>query len=131
MNHEIDPEPVEALVEEIESVIDGELDPDSVSRSDQVESAGTSSDLSNHEGLAIPKLFSDVSVRLSVELGRTRMPLSELMQLKPGSIVDLDRNVSDPVEILAHGVCLARGELVVTDDQFAIRILELCQTAKK
>lgn len=69
--------------------------------------------------------FYDVSVTVSVELGRVQLPLGRLLQLGEGAVVELDREVTDPVDLLAQGVRLGRGEVVVVNDQYAVRITEL------
>jgi flagellar motor switch protein FliN len=67
----------------------------------------------------------DVSVCVSAELGRTTMTIAELLKLEVGSVVGLDRAISEPVDLLVQGVLFARGEVVVIDDSFAIRIREI------
>lgn len=69
--------------------------------------------------------FYDVNVSITVELGRTSMRLSDLMRLGVGSVVELGRLVDQPVDILAQGVRLGRGDVVTVDDQYAVRITEL------
>ncbi len=69
--------------------------------------------------------FQDVQVGVTAELGRTQVPIRKLLQLGAGSVIQLDRNISSPVEIFAHGVPLACGEVVVVNDCFAIRISEI------
>jgi flagellar motor switch protein FliN len=70
----------------------------------------------------------DVTVTLTAELGRTTLTLGDVLRLGSGSVVPLDRLISEPVEISARGVLLARGEVVVVDDRFAVRIKEIIQT---
>ncbi|CAK9027113.1 Flagellar biosynthetic protein FliP [Durusdinium trenchii] len=70
----------------------------------------------------------DVSVTLTVELGRVRMPIGELLQLGRGSVIEFDRNVNEPVDILAQGVRVARGDVVVVDDRYAVRITKIEST---
>jgi flagellar motor switch protein FliN len=72
-----------------------------------------------------------VSVAVSVELGRLTLSLGEILKLGVGSVVPLDRAVSEPVDLLVQGVRLARGEVVVVDDRFAVRIKELAEPKKK
>lgn len=67
----------------------------------------------------------DVSVSVSAELGRAAMTIADLLKLEIGAVVGLDRSVSDPVDLFVQGVLFARGEVVVIDDQFAIRIREI------
>lgn len=66
--------------------------------------------------------FFDVTVNVSVELGRATLSIGELVKLHSGAVVELDRLVSEPVELVAQGVRLARGEVVVVNDRYAIRI---------
>ena len=67
----------------------------------------------------------DVSVELAVEVGRTRMSLGEALALGPGSVVTLDRLADRPVDLLVNGRPIARGEVVVIDEQFGLRITEV------
>jgi flagellar motor switch protein FliN/FliY len=69
--------------------------------------------------------FHDVQVSVSAELGRTRLPIQKLLQLGVGSIIELNRSINGPVELIAQGVPLASGEVVVVNDCFAIRIREI------
>ena len=73
----------------------------------------------------------DVNVAVSVELGRLTLSIGEVLKLGVGSVVPLDRAVSEPVDLLVQGVRLARGEVVVVDDRFAVRIKELAEPKKK
>jgi flagellar motor switch protein FliN/FliY len=75
--------------------------------------------------------FYDVKVKISVELGRTSLPLSEMLKLGEGAVVELDRAVGDPVDLVADGVLLARGEIVVVNDCYGIRITEVNSVGKK
>lgn len=69
--------------------------------------------------------FGGVHVTLTAELGRTELTIQELIGLAEGSVVELNRAISAPVELIAQGVPLGNGEVVVIDDQFAIRIKEI------
>lgn len=66
-----------------------------------------------------------VNLTVSVEVGRIQMPVKSVMELRPGSVVELQRKASDPVEIYANGRCIGRGEIVVVGEQFGVRVLEL------
>ena len=72
--------------------------------------------------------FSDVQVEISVEIGRVTMSLGEMLQLGPGAVVELDREITEPVTITAQGVRIASGEVVVINDRFAVRITEVSST---
>ena len=67
----------------------------------------------------------EVSITVSVEVGRVQMPLRQVMELQPGSVVELQRAASEPVEMYANGRCIGRGEIVVVGDLFGIRVTEL------
>jgi flagellar motor switch protein FliN/FliY len=67
----------------------------------------------------------DVPVELAVEIGRTRMTIRETLALGPGSIVSLDRLAGDPVDLLVNGKPIARGEVVVIDEEFGLRVTEV------
>ncbi|MDB4756292.1 flagellar motor switch protein FliN [Mariniblastus sp.] len=69
--------------------------------------------------------FLDVSVQVSAELGNIKMPIGEILQLDEGSVIELNRSLSEPVDLVAQGIRIARGEVVVIDDCFAIRIKEI------
>ncbi len=71
--------------------------------------------------------LSDVPLELSVEIGRTRMTVGETLQLRPGSIVTLERLAGEPVDLLVNGTPIARGEVVVVDEQFGLRVSELIE----
>ncbi len=70
-------------------------------------------------------LLMDVSLRVTVELGRTRMQLAQILELQHGSVVELERLAGDPVDILVNECLVARGEVVVVDDKFGVRITEM------
>jgi len=70
-------------------------------------------------------LLMDVSMRVSVELGRSRMTVEEVLQLGPGSVVELDKLAGEPVDILVNERLIARGEVVVVDENFGVRVTEI------
>ncbi len=67
----------------------------------------------------------DVPVNLAVEIGRARMTVGETLALRPGSIVTLDRLAEEPLDLLVNGTRIARGEVVVIDEDFGLRITEV------
>jgi flagellar motor switch protein FliN/FliY len=69
--------------------------------------------------------LTDVTVELTVEVGRTHMSLGETMSLGQGSVVTLERLADKPVDLLVNGRPIARGEVVVIDEQFGLRITEV------
>jgi len=69
--------------------------------------------------------LQNVQIKVAAELGRATLPIQELMQLTAGSVLELDRTIDSPVDLIAQGVKLAAGEVVVVDGHFAIRILKV------
>jgi flagellar motor switch protein FliN len=73
----------------------------------------------------------DVPVELAVEIGRTRMTIGETLALGPGAIVTLDRLAGEPVDLLVNGRPIARGEVVVIDEKFGLRITEVVSGGRR
>ena len=70
-------------------------------------------------------MLSDVHLAMTVELGRTRMYVEDVLNLESGAVVELDKAAGDPVDILVNGRPVARGEVLVLDETFCIRISEI------
>ncbi len=66
-----------------------------------------------------------VEMDVSVQLGTTKMKMRDLLEVQIGSIVELDRAAGSPVDVLVNGALIAKGEVVVVDDEFAVRITEV------
>ena len=71
------------------------------------------------------ELLNDIEVQASVELGRVDMPIGEVLKLIPGSVVHLEKIVGEPVDLKIKDTLIARGEVVVVDDKFGLRIIEI------
>jgi flagellar motor switch protein FliN/FliY len=89
----------------------------------------------NTSGGASPEmnlnLILDVMVTLSLEVGRLQMTVRELLQLAPGAIVELNRLATEPLDVLVNGVRIARGELVVVEEKFGIRLTDVVSPAER
>ena len=70
-------------------------------------------------------LLMDIPVKISVVLGRAQLTLGEIMALEPGGVVELEKLVGDPIEVLANGKLILRGEVVVIDENFGVRVTEI------
>ena len=70
-------------------------------------------------------ILKDVEMGVTAELGRRRMTVRDLLALTPGSVIELDRAAGSPVDVLVNGTLIARGEVVVIDEEFGIRIAEI------
>lgn len=86
---------------------------------------GASSDLSQID------LLLDISLQVTVELGRARMKIAEILGLRNGSVIELDRLAGEPADILVNGTLIARGEVVVVDEKFGVRVIEVVSRAKR
>ena len=73
----------------------------------------------------------DIPVQLSVELGRTKVPIKQVLQLKPGSIVELDSVAGEPVDVLVNGYLIAQGEVVVVNGKFGIRLTDVVTPSER
>jgi flagellar motor switch protein FliN/FliY len=72
-----------------------------------------------------PDALLEIPVGISVELGRTQLSVKDIVGLTPGSVVELDKPTSEPVELFANGRLIARGEVVVVDEMLGIKITEM------
>ncbi|MEI5675456.1 MULTISPECIES: flagellar motor switch protein FliN [unclassified Nocardioides] len=71
------------------------------------------------------EMLHGVEMEVTVELGRTRMPVRELLALAPGAVLELDRAAGSPADLLVNGRLIARGEVVVVDEDFGLRVTEI------
>ncbi len=73
----------------------------------------------------------DVPVTLSMEVGRTRIPIRNLLQLNQGSVVELDRAAGEPLDVFVNGTLVAHGEVVVVNEKFGIRLTDVTSPAER
>ena len=76
-------------------------------------------------------LLMDVQVNLSVEIGRTKLPIKDLLALNQGSIVSLDRGVNESMDLMVNGTLIARGEVVESGGQFGLRLLDVVSPSER
>ncbi len=95
----------------------------------QVEAGGEMADSSNAE-INLDALM-DVGVTLSVEIGRRKMPIKQLISLNQGAVVELDRSVNEPLDLLVNGTLIARGEVVVVEGQFGLRLIDVVSASER
>lgn len=74
-------------------------------------------------------LLADVQLEVAVEIGRVRLRVRDLLRLGEGSVLELDRTAGAPVDVLVNGSLVARGEVVVVDDDLGVRVTELLRRA--
>ncbi|KGM14598.1 hypothetical protein N867_19705, partial [Actinotalea fermentans ATCC 43279 = JCM 9966 = DSM 3133] len=71
------------------------------------------------------RLLHDVELTLTAEIGRTRLPVRQVLELVPGTVLELDRAAGSPADVMVNGRLVARGEVVVVDEDYGIRITEI------
>ncbi|WP_312056512.1 flagellar motor switch protein FliN [Pantoea brenneri] len=76
-------------------------------------------------------LIMDIPVKLTVELGRTKMTIKELLRLAQGSVVSLDGLAGEPLDILINGYLIAQGEVVVVNDKYGVRITDIITPSER
>lgn len=76
------------------------------------------------------KAVYDIPVQVSAVLGKTKMPVSELLKLGRGAVVELDRKIGEPVEIYVNDRLVARGEVVVVEDRLGVTMTEILQNGR-
>ena len=113
-------------------------------------SAGTASEVANAAAQMTPAAFAnfgspapaagagndinmilDIPVQLTVELGRTRIPIKNILQLAQGSVVELDALAGEPMDVLVNGFLIAQGEVVVVNDKFGIRLTDIVTPSER
>ena len=76
-------------------------------------------------------LLGDISVRVTVEVGSASLTLASLLDLGEGSVLELDRQVDEPLDLLVNGTLIARGEIVETNGRFGIRVIDVAQDGNR
>ena len=76
-------------------------------------------------------MILDIPVQLTVELGRTRIPIKNILQLAQGSVVELDTMAGEPMDVLVNGYLIAQGEVVVVNDKFGIRLTDIVTPSER
>ena len=77
------------------------------------------------------ELLMDVALEVSVELGRSHMSIGEILALRTGSVIELEKLAGEPVDVSVNGTLIARGEVVVVDEKFGVRITEVVSKARR
>ena len=106
-------------IKEIDSISEGDI----IKQANYPEFAD-SSDLSSEKVENI-KYILDIELDIAIELGRTRMSIKDILELTDGSIIELDRLAGEPVDVLVNGKVVAKGEVIVIDENFGVRLTSL------
>jgi len=118
----------EALLEQ--KVSDGAAEPGGVLSGDSPRPF-SSSPFSGDAPINDINMVLDIPVQLSVELGRTKVPIKHILQLGQGSVVELDALAGEPMDVLVNGYLIAQGEVVVVNDKFGIRLTDVVTPSER
>ncbi|MDX1336050.1 MAG: flagellar motor switch protein FliN [Gammaproteobacteria bacterium] len=77
------------------------------------------------------EVILDIPVHVSMEIGRTRMPIRNLLQLNQGSVIELDRLAGEPMDVLVNGTLIAHGEVVVVNEKFGVRLTDIISPSER
>jgi flagellar motor switch protein FliN/FliY len=95
---------------------------------EQFSAAGASAGAGAHNDI---DMILDIPVQLTVELGRTKIAIKNLLQLAQGSVVELDGLAGEPMDVLVNGCLIAQGEVVVVNDKFGIRLTDIITPSER
>ena len=76
-------------------------------------------------------IIQDVPLEVTVELGRTKKPIREILEFNPGTVIELDKIAGEPIDVLVNGKFIAKGEVVVIDESFGVRITDIIGTEER
>jgi len=134
-DNEIDPN--EALADEWAAALEQQetTEPDEI-MAEQVAESAQFQELQDEAGETVAgevQLDSilDVPITISMEIGRTQIPIRNLLQLNQGSVVELDRLAGEPMDVLVNGTLIAQGEVVVVNEKFGIRLTDVISPADR
>jgi len=85
----------------------------------------------NKDGGPELDVILDIPVRISMEVGATKIPIRNLLQLNQGSVVELDRLAGEPLDVLVNGTLIAHGEVVMVNDKFGIRLTDVVSQSER
>jgi len=131
MNDEANEE-TEQIGDEIGDLMTQEEDaPGDITEEGIGEESSVSLDREGEDGEVNVDLIMDLPLEMVVELGRTKMLINDLLQIGQGSVIELNKQVGEPLDILVNGKLVARGEVVVVKDKFGVRITEVLSTIER
>jgi flagellar motor switch protein FliN/FliY len=109
--------------------------PENIAQESSTDSSGVFKDLNmgdvSEDSPQSIDFILDIPVQLTVELGRTKMPIKNLVRLTQGSVVPLNTNVSEPLDVYVNGTLVAKAEIVVIQDKFGIRLTDIISPAER
>ncbi|WP_455202136.1 flagellar motor switch protein FliN, partial [Kaarinaea lacus] len=105
------------------------------SRSESMQDTGIKAETAESSGKNVENacldVILDIPVTLSLEVGKSKISIRELLKLNQGSVVELDRLAGEPLDVLVNGTLVAHGEVVVTNDKYGIRLTDVISAAER
>ncbi len=129
MNEEKKSDPNEALADEWAAALDEQADNEGGADTSAA-SFDELKDESNNEAVNMDAIL-DVPVTISMEIGRTKINIRNLLQLNQGSVVELDRLAGEPMDVLVNGTLIAQGEVVVVNEKFGLRLTDIISPSER
>jgi flagellar motor switch protein FliN len=105
-------------------------DANNQTKSENNETASTNEESCNN-GKCDLDIILDIPLNVTVELGKVKMPVNELLQLGQGSIIELSKQVGEPLDIYVNNKLVAKGEVVILDEKFGIRVADIVNPAER
>ena len=105
-------------------------DANNQTKSENNETASTNEESCNN-GKCDLDIILDIPLNVTVELGKVKMPVNELLQLGQGSIIELSKQVGEPLDIYVNNKLVAKGEVVILDEKFGIRVADIINPAER
>ena len=127
MNEETKTDPNEALADEWAAALDESGDSDNPA---EAASFDELTDESGNDAVNMDAIL-DVPVTISMEIGRTKINIRNLLQLNQGSVVELDRLAGEPMDVLVNGTLIAQGEVVVVNEKFGLRLTDIISPSER
>ncbi|MET0089666.1 MAG: flagellar motor switch protein FliN [Candidatus Thiodiazotropha sp.] len=131
MSEDKDVDPNEALADEWAAALEGQAEGEASAKG-QTEAA-TFDELEDEGSAGSVNLDAilDVPVTISMEIGRTKINIRNLLQLNQGSVVELDRLAGEPMDVLVNGTLIAQGEVVVVNEKFGLRLTDIISPSER
>lgn len=131
MNEEKSVDPNEALADEWAAALEDQADGEVNQSETEAASFDELKDESGASGTVNMDAILDVPVTISMEIGRTKINIRNLLQLNQGSVVELDRLAGEPMDVLVNGTLIAQGEVVVVNEKFGLRLTDIISPSER
>lgn len=129
LQEQADEEPSETEGEAAEAATDNNIDVQP-HEMDDLSKEGFGAEFGSSEDVKLDAIL-DIPVHISMEIGRTQISIRNLLKLNQGSVVELDRLAGEPMDVLVNGTLIARGEVVVVNDKFGLRLTDIISPAER